>query len=65
MLAFPYGDGGSDPAAMTRCIEYCGYRAACLYGGGPFDPPWADPFRLTRIAMGSDTELAAELAAAP
>jgi peptidoglycan/xylan/chitin deacetylase (PgdA/CDA1 family) len=61
MLAFPYGDGGRDPAATTRLIEACGYRAACLYGGGAFDPASADPFRLERIAVGRDTDLAAEL----
>ena len=61
MFAFPYGDGGRDPEATGRLIERCGYRAACLYGGGAFDPTSADPFRLERIAVGRDTDLAAEL----
>jgi peptidoglycan/xylan/chitin deacetylase (PgdA/CDA1 family) len=63
MLAFPYGDGGRDADATSRLVQAHGYRAACLYGGGPFDPTGADAFRLTRIAVGRDTDLAAELSA--
>lgn len=62
MLAFPYGDGGRDPATTSRRARACGYRAACLYGGGAFDPAAADPFRLARVAIGRDTDLPAELA---
>jgi peptidoglycan/xylan/chitin deacetylase (PgdA/CDA1 family) len=62
MLAFPYGDAGRDPSATSRLAQACGYRAACLYGGGPLDPAAADPFQLTRVAVGRDTDLVAALA---
>jgi hypothetical protein len=32
-----------------------------LYGGGPAHLPAADPYRLTRLAVGPDTDLQAEL----
>jgi peptidoglycan/xylan/chitin deacetylase (PgdA/CDA1 family) len=64
LFAFPYGDGGSDPAAVTGLLERCGYRAACLYGGGPVPLPAAEPYRLARLAVGLDTDVAAEAAAA-
>jgi hypothetical protein len=32
-----------------------------LYGGGPNRLPAADPYRLTRLAVGPDTDLQAEL----
>jgi peptidoglycan/xylan/chitin deacetylase (PgdA/CDA1 family) len=61
LFAFPYGDAGSDPARMAQVLRQAGYRAAYLYGGGPNLVPVADPFRLTRLAMGPDTNLAGEL----
>jgi peptidoglycan/xylan/chitin deacetylase (PgdA/CDA1 family) len=61
LFAFPYGDGGTDPRAMNVALERAGYRAACLYGGGPNPLPIADPYRLARLAMGSDTDLQAAL----
>lgn len=60
-FAFPYGDPGDDPAATTRMLQRTGYRAACLYGGGPNPVPVSDPYRLSRLAIGPDTDLAVAL----
>jgi len=61
VFAFPYGDDGTDPQATGRALGLAGYRAACLYKGGPNRMPAANPYRLTRLAMGPDTDLRAEL----
>jgi peptidoglycan/xylan/chitin deacetylase (PgdA/CDA1 family) len=61
VFSFPYGDGGKEEESVTTLLRRAGYRAACLYGGGPQLLPDANPFRLTRIAMGPDTDLAGEL----
>ena len=57
VIAFPYGDCGNNPKEMKGMLERVGYRAACLYGGGPIHLPKFDPFRLERVAMGPDTNL--------
>src|SRR5690606_31160016 len=57
-IAFPFGDPGPD--AGSRLARY-GYSAAFLYGGGPFQLPADDRYRLPRIALGPDTDLRAEL----
>lgn len=62
LFAFPYGDAGADGDLVRKALQRCGYKAACLYGGGPLDPMAADPYRLDRVAIGRDTDLAAELA---
>ena len=61
VFAFPYGDGGANPAQTTALLRKTGYAAACLYGGGPVTLPVGDSYRLTRLAMGPDTDLAATL----
>jgi peptidoglycan/xylan/chitin deacetylase (PgdA/CDA1 family) len=61
VFAFPYGDGGRDPSAATRVLRRCGYRAACLYGGGPVELPAVDPYRLSRLSLGFGSDLVAEL----
>jgi peptidoglycan/xylan/chitin deacetylase (PgdA/CDA1 family) len=61
LFAFPQGDEGTDAAAIGRIFRQTGYRAAFLYGGGPFRLPVTTPYRLTRLAMGPDTDLAMEL----
>jgi peptidoglycan/xylan/chitin deacetylase (PgdA/CDA1 family) len=61
VFAYPYGDGGVDPGIQRSLLEQAGYRAACLYKGGPMHLPIANPYRLTRVAMGPDTDLQAEL----
>jgi peptidoglycan/xylan/chitin deacetylase (PgdA/CDA1 family) len=60
-LAYPYGDSGTDPHLTGDLLEQAGYDAACLYGGGPFDPWQADRFRLERIEVRADTDLATKL----
>jgi peptidoglycan/xylan/chitin deacetylase (PgdA/CDA1 family) len=67
-FAFPYGDQGADPGATGVLVENAGYRAGFLYGGdawGVETLPAADRFGLARVAMGPDTDLAAELARQP
>ena len=60
LFAFPYGDAG-DPDVVGPALARAGYRAAFLYGGGTLELPAADRFRLTRVAVGADTDLEAEL----
>ena len=62
VIAYPYGDAGGPSAQREPVLRRTGYRAACLYGGGPNPLPVADPFSLTRVAIGSDTDLEAALA---
>jgi peptidoglycan/xylan/chitin deacetylase (PgdA/CDA1 family) len=62
ILSYPYGDAGRDADVMRKALEAIGYRAACLYGGGPNPLPIVEPFQLARIPMGADTDLKAELA---
>jgi peptidoglycan/xylan/chitin deacetylase (PgdA/CDA1 family) len=57
VFAYPYGDGGTDPRLTGTALERAGYRAACLYKGGPNLLPIAEPYRLTRLDMGPDTDL--------
>src|SRR3712207_6326967 len=57
VFAYPYGDGGTGPQSTGRALERAGYRAACLYKGGPNPLPIAEPYRLTRLAIGPDTDL--------
>ena len=61
VFAFPYGDTGPRQRSVTRYLKQAGYQAAFLYGGGAFPWPAADPYRLPRLAMGPDTDLAALL----
>ena len=57
LFAYPYGDGGLNPRAMSQALKRAGYRAACLYGGAATPLPVPDPYRLARLAMGPDTDL--------
>jgi peptidoglycan/xylan/chitin deacetylase (PgdA/CDA1 family) len=57
VFSFPYGDDGADPRIVARLLARSGYRAACLYGGGPNHVPVRNQYRLSRIAMGADTDL--------
>jgi peptidoglycan/xylan/chitin deacetylase (PgdA/CDA1 family) len=61
LFSYPYGDAGPDADATRRALMEAGYKAACLYGGGPNCLPAPDPYRLTRLAMGPDTDLHALL----
>ena len=57
VFSFPYGDEGKDAPLTARLLAAAGYTAACLYGGGVMTLPAAEPYRLTRIAMGPETDL--------
>jgi peptidoglycan/xylan/chitin deacetylase (PgdA/CDA1 family) len=61
VFCYPYGDGGTEPRTVGAALQRAGYRAACLYGGGPVPLPIRDPYRLTRVAMGPDSDLHIEL----
>lgn len=61
VFAYPYGDGGSEPKKTGAILRGTGYKAAFLYKGDPGHLPAADPYRLTRLAMGPDTDLRAAL----
>jgi peptidoglycan/xylan/chitin deacetylase (PgdA/CDA1 family) len=57
LFAYPYGDdGGAAPE-----VREAGYRAAFGYGGGPISLSPADAYRLERLTMGPDSDLAAML----
>jgi peptidoglycan/xylan/chitin deacetylase (PgdA/CDA1 family) len=61
-FAYPFGDMGSDPSRTEGVLLECGYRAAFLYGGRcPWPLTGVRRFCLPRLAMGRDTDLAAEL----
>lgn len=61
VVAYPYGDCGPDRAELDAALRAAGYRAGCVYGAihgpGPNHLPFGDPFRLKRVAMGSETDL--------
>ncbi len=61
VFAYPYGDGGTEPRSTGRALERAGYQVACLYKGGPNPLPMVEPYRLTRVAVGPDTDLRVEL----
>jgi peptidoglycan/xylan/chitin deacetylase (PgdA/CDA1 family) len=61
IMAFPYGDHGGNWHNIEPVLEKVGYHAACLYGGGLVTFPGAERYRLPRLAMGPDTDLAGEL----
>lgn len=62
-FAYPYGDTGRHAALTDAALRAAGYRAAFLYGGGTSPLPAPDRFRVSRIPMGPDTDLRAELPA--
>jgi peptidoglycan/xylan/chitin deacetylase (PgdA/CDA1 family) len=62
--SYPYGADGASSQVLRKVretLKLAGYRAACLYGGGPNRIPAADPYRLTRLAVGPDTDMQAAL----
>ncbi len=61
LFAYPYGDDAGLPADLRAALVRSGYRGACGYGGAPFSLPANDPYRLERLAMGPDTDLATAL----
>lgn len=61
MFSFPYGDDGSDPDVAREMLIRNGYRAACIFGGGPVFLPDINLYRLSRLAVGTETDLHAAL----
>jgi len=61
-IAFPYGDDGKDPQLLRGELEGAGYQAAFLYQGGTVPVPVENRYRMTRLAMGPDTEMSEALA---
>jgi peptidoglycan/xylan/chitin deacetylase (PgdA/CDA1 family) len=61
VFCYPYGDEGADREEAAAALRRAGYRAACLYGGGPNSVPVVNPYRLARLALGPDTDLDAAL----
>jgi peptidoglycan/xylan/chitin deacetylase (PgdA/CDA1 family) len=62
--SYPYGDDGASSPVLRnvkKMLKQASYRAACLYGGGPIRLPAADPYRLTRLAIGPDSHLQEDL----
>ncbi len=57
LFSFPFGDAAQGWGSMGALLHRAGYRGACLYGGGAFDMPPSDPYLLSRVAMGVDTDL--------
>lgn len=64
VLSYPYGDRGRDSAATDAALVASGYAAAFLYGGGATPWPPVDWYGIPRLAIGPDTDLETELAAA-
>ena len=65
VFAFPFGDNGRNADATDAALKSAGYRAACLYKGGPAKLPATHQFRLTRLAMGPDSNLRKMLGGLP
>jgi peptidoglycan/xylan/chitin deacetylase (PgdA/CDA1 family) len=61
LFAYPYGDDAGTPPDLREALARTGYLAACGYGGGTSSTPPTDPYRLERLAMGPDTDLATTL----
>lgn len=63
VFAYPYSDSGANDNAIDAALRHAGYRAAFLCGGGlnTNELPIRDPFRIDRLAMYRDTDLASEL----
>ena len=57
VFAYPYGDAGHP--LLQRLLPSLGYRAGCLYGGGPVSlaDPALDAYRMPRVAVGPDSDL--------
>jgi peptidoglycan/xylan/chitin deacetylase (PgdA/CDA1 family) len=62
-FAFPYGDVGPNGRELDDALRRTGYRAAFAYSGGPISLPITNPYRLPRVPIGPDTDLAQELRA--
>jgi peptidoglycan/xylan/chitin deacetylase (PgdA/CDA1 family) len=62
LFAYPFGITGSDGEEAEAVLRQAGYRGGCLYGGEPIrDRPILERYRLPRVAVGPDTDLASAL----
>jgi peptidoglycan/xylan/chitin deacetylase (PgdA/CDA1 family) len=61
VFSYPYGDCGHDGSDTARVLRRAGYKAAFGFGGRPMNVPLADVYRVERIPVGPDTDLAVEL----
>lgn len=59
LFAYAFGDVGSEQEQVEARLEELGYEAAFLYPLGAVRLPVENPYRLQRIAVGSDTDVAA------
>jgi peptidoglycan/xylan/chitin deacetylase (PgdA/CDA1 family) len=66
LFAYPYGDA-KHQVLTSELLRASGYAAGFLYGGGPFDAndPAFNRFRIPRLALGPDSNLAQMLAETP
>jgi peptidoglycan/xylan/chitin deacetylase (PgdA/CDA1 family) len=61
LFAYAYGDDAGTPPELREALIRTGYVGACSYGGGLISTPPADLYRLERLAMGPETDLATAL----
>ena len=61
VFCFPYGDNGTNPEGVRRVLKRVGYKAAYLYDGLINRLPISDPYSLSRLTIGCDTDLQAKL----
>lgn len=64
IFSLPCSDDGSDASQVEGLLREAGYRAACLYSDELNPLPIENPYRLERLAMGAETDLARVLAQA-
>lgn len=60
----PCDDVGGDASQVEGLLREAGYRAACLYSDELNPLPIENPYRLERLEMGAETDLARALAQA-
>jgi len=61
LLAYPFGDTGSMHEDFAVAMGDLGYEAAFVYPGNIVELPLKDRFKIERVAMGPDTDLAGVL----
>jgi len=61
LFSYPYGDCGKDQGVSATALRRAGYKAAFGFGGSPMTLPIVNAYRVERIAVGPDTDLAVEL----
>ncbi len=56
-FSFAYGDDGLNNVQIENMLAEASYAAAFLYKGGPVDVSVAQPYKLSRVPVGPDTDL--------